>query len=123
MFSFMFKTTTYYILWKKFNKQIILIGLSLVFIGIIHIIYQDLFQLLKVAHKESLVWLFAIKWILIVLILIYNIKKLKQTKLNDEEKAQIFEDQKQELPKQTQDLLNKEKLISTTDILVKKYKK
>lgn len=123
MFGFLFKTTTYYVLWKKFNQQIILIGLSVFAIAIIHIIYQDLFQLLKVAHKGSLIWLFTIKWMLIVLILIYNIKKLKQIKLNDEEKAQIFEHQEQVLPKQTKDLLNKEKLTSTTDILIKKYKK
>ena len=123
MFSFMFKTTTYYILWKKFNKQIILIGLSLVLIGITHIIYQDLFQLLKVAHKESLIWLFAVKWALILSILFYNVKKLKQTKLDEEEKAQIFETKPEPLPKQTQDLLDKQKLTSTTDILIKNYKK
>lgn len=123
MFNFMFKTTTYYILWKKFNKQIILIGLSLVLIGIIHIIYQDLFQLLKVAHKESLIWLFAVKWALILSILFYNFKKLKQTKLDEEEKAKIFETKSEPLPKQTQDLLDKQKLTSTTDILIKKYKK
>ena len=119
----MFKTTTYYILWKKFNKQIILIGLSLVLIGITHIIYQDLFQLLKVAHKESLIWLFAVKWALILSILFYNVKKLKQTKLDEEEKAQIFETKPEPPPKHTHELLDQQKLTSTTDILIKKYKK
>jgi len=122
MFGFLFKTTTYYILWKKFHKQIILIGLSVVAIGFLHIIYEDLFQLLKVAHKESLIWLFMFKWVLIALIVFYNIVKLKNTLLSKHEKEEILEPLHKEVPEQTKHLLDKKKLTSTTDILIRKYK-
>ncbi len=123
MFGFLLKTTTYYVLWKKFNKQIILLILSLLAILLINAIYEDLFTLLKVSHKESLIGLFIIKWFFILLIALYNIYKLKNVKLTAEERAVILETNEPELPKQIQELLKKKKLTSTTDLILKKYKK
>lgn len=123
MFGFIFRSTTYYILWKKFSKQIILIILSLFFILLVDKIYDDLFALLKVSNKESLLGLFLVKWSVICIVLIYNIYKLKKVQLSREEKEQILSSREPEYSQEMQKLLTKKKLTSTTDILIKKYKK
>jgi len=125
MFSFLFKSATYFILWKKFQKQIILIVLSLIVIVIIISIYDDLFTVLKVSNKDTLVGLLLMKWCLISLIVGFNIHKLKQVKLEESEKKEIFEDAKNDekiYPTKSQKILNKkEKLTTTTDVILKKY--
>ncbi len=123
MFGFLLRTTTYYIVWKKFNKQIILIILSILAILLINAIYKDLFTLLKVTHKESLVGLFFVKWFFILMIAMYNIYKLKNVKLSEDERAAILETKEPELPNEMQELLKKKRLTSTTDLILKKYKK
>lgn len=125
MFSFLFRSVTYFILWKKFQKQIILIVLSLIAIVIITSIYDDLFTVLKVSNKDSLVGLLLMKWFLISLIVGFNIYKLKQVKLEESEKKEIFEDTKRDkiiYPVKSQKILNKkEQLTTTTDVILKKY--
>ncbi|DAB34034.1 MAG TPA: hypothetical protein CFH82_07415 [Sulfurospirillum sp. UBA12182] len=123
MFGFLFRSTTYYLLWKKFSKQIILIGLSLLFLILVEKIYDDFFDLMKVSNKESLVGLFIAKWIIVLIVLIYNIVKLKQVKLSEEEKIKILETSDPEYSQEVKELLEKKQLTSTTDILIKKYKK
>lgn len=123
MFGFIFRSTTYYILWKKFSKQIILIALSIFFIVLIEKIYDDLFVLLKVSNKESLIGLFLFKWTVILIVLVYNIYKLKKVQLSKEEKDEILYLSEAEYPQEVKELLEKKKLTSTTDILIKKYKK
>lgn len=123
MFGFLFRSTTYYILWKKFNKQIVLIVLSVVFIALLQAVYADLFDLLKVSHKESLIGLFLGKWILIIAIVLYNIHKLKQIKLDDADKEEVIKAKEPEPPKEIQELLAKKRLKSTTDRIIEKYKK
>jgi large-conductance mechanosensitive channel len=123
MFGFLFRTTTYYLLWKKFSKQIILIGLSILFLLLVEKIYDDLFELLKVSSKESLIGLFISKWLVFLLVITYNIYRLKKTQLTKEEKEEIFDSKEPEYSKEIQELLEKKKLTSTTDILIKKYKK
>lgn len=123
MFGFIFRSTTYYVLWKKFSKQIILVVLSLFFILLVDKIYDDLFALLKVSNKESLLGLFLVKWSVICIVLIYNIYKLKKVQLSKEEKEQILSSHEPEYSQEMQKLLTKKKLTSTTDILIKKYKK
>lgn len=125
MFSFLFRSATYFILWKKFQKQIILIILSLLVIVIITSIYDDLFTVLKVSNKDSLVGLLLLKWFLISSIVGFNIYTLKQVKLEESEKKEIFEDSKNDkkiYPKKSQKILDKkEKLTTTTDVILKKY--
>ena len=125
MFSFLFRSATYYIIWKKFQKQIILVTLSLIAIIVIIGVYNDLFNVLKISNKDSLIGLLLFKWFLISLIVGFNIYKLKQVKLDENEKHKIFDDEEQPkkiYPKKSQDVLNKkEKLISTTDVILKKY--
>ena len=125
MFSFLFRGATYYILWQKFQKQIILIILSIIAISVIMGIYDDLFKVLKVSNKDSLVGLLLFKWFIISCIVGFNIYKLKQIKLEDKEKVEIFEkpqvEENQDIPQQSKEILKKKKLLSTTDVILNKY--
>jgi cbb3-type cytochrome oxidase subunit 3 len=124
MFSFLLKSATYLILWRKFQKQIILVVLSLIVISIISSVYEDLYKVLKVSNKDALIGLLLFKWFLISSIIIYNIYKLKQVHIEDSEKKAIFEndDKVQKVyPKKSQDVLKKDTLQTTTDLILKKY--
>ncbi|WP_162984590.1 hypothetical protein [Poseidonibacter antarcticus] len=48
MLNLLFRTSAYYVIWKKFKKQIILISFSVVLIVLIGIIYEDFFDVLNV---------------------------------------------------------------------------
>lgn len=122
MFTFLFKTTTYFILLKKFRHQIILVILSLIAIALINGIYEDIYKVAKVSQKESLFVLLLIKWFLVLCIVGYNLYRLKQIKLSDEEKNEILAYEPKVYPPTTQKLLDKETLLSTTDLIIKKYK-
>jgi len=125
MFGFLLKSTTYYILWQKFQKQIILIVLSLIAISVISFVYDDLYTVLKVSNKDSLLGLLLLKWFLISLIIGFNIYRLKQVKLDENEKKEIFNEKQTSqkiYPKKSQSVLNKkEKLNTTTDVILKRY--
>lgn len=123
MFGFLFRSATYYIIWKKFRKHIVLVLLSLISITIISFIYDDLYKILKVSNKDALVELLLFKWLLISLIVGFNIYKLKQVKLEETEKKEIFSNETEEkpLPEQSKRVLRKEKLLSTTDVVLNKY--
>ncbi len=122
MFTFLFKTTTYFILLKKFRHQIILVILSLIAIALINGIYEDIYKVAKVSQKESLFVLLLIKWFLVLCIVGYNLYRLKQIKLSDEEKKEILSSEPKVYPPTIQKLLEKETLLSTTDLIIKKYK-
>ncbi len=122
MFTFLFKTTTYFILLKKFRHQIILVILSLIAIALINGIYEDIYKVAKVSQKESLFVLLLIKWFLVLCIVGYNLYRLKQIKLSDEEKKEILTSEPKSYPPTIQKLLDKETLLSTTDLIIKKYK-
>lgn len=124
MFGFLLRGATYYILWQKFQKQIILITISLIAIFAIAGIYDDLFKVLKVSHKETLLVLFLVKWFLIALIIGFNIYKLKEVKVEDTKEVitAVQNNEKKIYPKKSTNILRKkEKLQSTTDIILKKY--
>jgi len=122
LFGFLFRSATYYIIWKKFQKQIILVVLSLLAISIISFAYEDLYKVLKVGNKDALVGLLLVKWFLISLIIGFNIYKVK---LDENEKHKIFDEEeepKKIYPKKSQEVLKKkEKLTTTTDVILKKY--
>lgn len=125
MFNFIFKSATYYILWQKFSKQIILISLSVVLICLILGIYDDLYKVLKVSNKDSLLGLLLTKWLIITLIIGFNIYRLKQIKVEDKNEVidAIKHDEEKIYPKKTTDVLRKKDLLSTTDVILKKYTK
>lgn len=118
MFNFLFKSATYYLIWKKFKQQIILVVLSALLISIISSIYIDLYNVLKIDAKESLIYLFLIKWFLISLIIALNIYKIYKVNVNKEEiePEDIILIEESELEK------NLKKYRSTTDVVLDKYK-
>ena len=123
MFGFLFKTTTYYVLFKKFRHQIGLVIISMIGIGLINGIYEDIYKVAKVSNKENLFALLLIKWFLVLCIVGYNLYKLKQISLSDEEKKEILAAAPKSYSPTIQKILEKETLASTTDIILEKYKK
>jgi len=123
MFGFLFKTTTYYVLFKKFRHQIGLVIISMIGIGLINGIYEDIYKVAKVSNKENLFTLLLIKWFLVLCIVGYNLYKLKQITLSDEEKKEILATEPKSYSPTIQKILEKETLASTTDIILEKYKK
>lgn len=125
MFGFLFRSTTYFIIWKKFKKQIILVVLSLILIFVISFIYNDLYKVLKINNKDLLFGLLLLKWFLISTIIGFNIYKFKKVKFDYEDKHKIFDDEnnsKKGYPKKSNDILNKKNsLRTTTDLILKKY--
>ena len=124
MLGFLFKSTTYFILWKKFQKQIITIVISIILVLLISSVYDDLHEILKVSDKDSLIWLLLFKWFIVLFIIGFNIYKLKRIKLDDKEKQEFYhidEEFQKDYPKKSQKVLRKKKLITTTDLIMKKY--
>jgi len=99
--------------------------LSLIAISVISFVYDDLYTVLKVSNKDSLLGLLLLKWFLISLIIGFNIYRLKQVKLDENEKKEIFNEKQTSqkiYPKKSQSVLNKkEKLNTTTDVILKRY--
>lgn len=125
MFSFLFRSATYFIIWKKFKKQIILIILSLISIFVISFVYNDLYKVLKISNKDLLFGLLLLKWFLIFTIIGFNIYKFKKVKFDYEDNHKIFDDEnksKKVYPKKSNEILNKkDSLRTTTDLILKKY--
>lgn len=122
MFAFLFKSTTYYLVVKKFRHQLMLLGLSLLAIMLIQGVYEDLYKVFKVTDKENLFSLLMLKWVLILSIMGVNIYKLKHVHLSAEEKKELFEDKEKEpYTPDVQTLIEKETLLSTTELILKKY--
>jgi uncharacterized membrane protein len=125
MLGYLFRSATYYIIWQKFQKQIILVVISAVMISIIFGIYEDLFKVLRMNHKDSLLLFFLVKWMSVGIIIAYNIHKLKQVKEEDTKSVQeaIINNEKRLYPEKSQRVLRKkEKLISTTDLILERYR-
>ena len=80
--NFLFKTTTYLLVWKKFKKEIIGLIVSIGLIAFIEAIYNDLFVLLKIQEQKTVIMLLFVKWFLILLIVVYNIFNFKKIKKN-----------------------------------------
>jgi large-conductance mechanosensitive channel len=128
MLGFIFKSGTYYLFWQKFKKQIITLLVSAGLVLIIMGVYNDLFSVLKISNKESILYLLLLKWFLIVLIVGFNIFMLKRLSTKEFKKAIKIEEAKeakQLKPPLTQEekLLQKEKLLTTTDLILAKYAK
>lgn len=125
MFSFLFKSATYYLIWKKFQKQILLVTISTVLIALLSSIYDDLFDVFKINSRENLIHLLYAKWILISLIIGFNIYRLKQVRVDTSDKEELLEQiekPKKIYPQKSQNVLDKnEKLTTTTDLILKKY--
>ena len=111
--------------WQKFQKQIVMIILSIILISITLGVYDDLFKVLKVSNKDSLVLLLLAKWLIISSIIGFNIYKLKQIKIDTKDEDELFNHKEESIQKnhpiKTQNVLKKKTLKTTTDIILDKY--
>ena len=121
MLKLLFKTTAYYVIWQKFKKQILTILISILLIGLITIIYEDIFELMKINHKESVGVLLFFKWFLILVIIVFNVYILRKTKIDILEPMpnnNLYHSNKEE-----KIIKKKGELFTTSDLILKKYKK
>jgi len=118
--NFLFKTTTYLLVWKKFKKEIIGLIVSIGLIAFIDGVYNDLFVLLKIQEQKTVIMLLFVKWFLILLIVVYNIFNFKKIKKINQ--INIQQNTKQ-IPLNHQNVLSKEKLKTKTDLILQKYLK
>jgi len=118
--NFLFKTTTYLLVWKKFKKEIIGLIVSIGLIAFIDGVYNDLFVLLKIQEQKTVIMLLFVKWFLILLIVVYNIFNFKKIKKINQ--TNIQQNTKQ-IPLNHQNVLSKEKLKTKTDLILQKYLK
>jgi len=118
MFGFMFKTGTYYVLWQKIKKQFLMLLISLVVIVIIFNIYDDLVKIIDVKSSGSLLFLLLLKWLLILGVIELNVYKFKRITI---EKTTKKSNKKPLTPTQ-EHIKTKETLLSTTDVMLEKYR-
>lgn len=100
--------------------------ISVVLVMIILGVYNDLYSVLKITNKDSILLLLLLKWSLILLIIGMNIYSFKKLKIKDVkesiEKEQEYTSKKAEPLTPTQEFVkNKEILFTTTDLILEKY--
>ena len=122
MFNFIFKTATYLLIWKKFKTQIVSIFVSILLVWLIFGIYDDLIKIFELEDTISLLYLLAGKWLLIFIIVFYNIGIFKLLK-KDIEENDMFVKEEIVLPIKSQEVLEKKDILTTTDLILKKYSK
>jgi hypothetical protein len=118
MFSYLFKTGTYYILWQKFRSQIVTLGVSVAIIMLTFSVYDDVHDLLKIIDKNSLWVLVLVKYSILVLIILWNINSFKTVKI----KKSLKKENKVELEPIEEEIKNKKTLLSKTDLILNKYR-
>lgn len=121
MMNFLFKTGTYLFIWKKFKTQIISLLASIVLIWLIFGIYDDLIKIFELEDTSTLLYLLLGKWLIIGFIILYNILVFKSIKTASEE--EILKNEEIILPQKSQEILDKKDILSTTDLVLKKYLK
>ncbi len=120
MFNIIFKTATYLLIWKKFKTQIISILVSILHVWLIFGIYDDLVKIFELTNANSLLYLLVGKWFFILIIVFYNIRIFKSLK-QDIEVNDMFVEEKIVLPIKSQEVLEKKDILTTTDLILKKY--
>ena len=120
MMNFLFKTGTYLFIWKKFKTQIISIIASIFLIWLIFGIYDDLIRIFVLENTSTLLYLLLGKWTIISFIILYNILLIKSIK--SPSKDEIIENEEIILPKKSQEILDKKDILTTTDLILKKYR-
>ena len=120
MMNFLFKTGTYLFIWKKFKTQIISIIASIFLIWLIFGIYDDLIRIFVLENTSTLLYLLLGKWTIISFIILYNILFIKSIK--SPSKDEIIENEEIILPKKSQEILDKKDILTTTDLILKKYR-
>ena len=120
MMNFLFKTGTYLFIWKKFKTQIISVIASIILIWLIFGIYDDLIKIFELKDTSTLLYLLLGKWVIVSFIILYNILLIKSIK--SPSKDEIIENEEIILPKKSQEILDKKDILTTTDLILKKYR-
>ena len=120
MIKLLLKTGTYLFIWKKFKTQIISILVSIVITWLIFGIYDDLIKIFELEDTSILLYLLLGKWLLVSFIILYNILLIKSIKTPS--KYKIIRNEEIILPKKSQEILAKKDILTTTDLILKKYK-
>ncbi len=120
MIKFLFKTGVYLFYWKKFKSQIISIIASIIIIWLIFGIYEDLIRIFEIKEVSTLLYLLFAKWVIIGFIVLYSILLIKSIKKSDTD--EIFRNEETILPKKSQEILDKKDILTTTDLILKKYR-
>lgn len=120
MMNFLFKTGTYLFIWKKFKTQIISLLASIVLIWLIFGIYDDLIKIFELEDTSTLLYLLLGKWLIVSFIILYNILLIKSIKTASKDK--IIEKEEIILPIKSQEILDKKDILTTTDLILKKYR-
>ena len=120
MMNFLFKTGTYLFIWKKFKTQIISIITSVFLVWLIFRIYDDLIKIFELEDTSTLLYLLLAKWVIVGFIILYNILLIKSIKTPS--KNEIIENVEIILPKKSQEILDKKDILTTTDLILKKYR-
>ena len=120
MMNFLFKTGTYLFIWKKFKTQIISLLASIVLIWLIFGIYDDLIKIFELEDTSTLLYLLLGKWLIVSFIILYNILLIKSIK--SPSKDEFCENEEIILPKKSQEILDKKDILTTTDLILKKYR-
>ena len=121
MFKFILKSGTYLYMFRKYKQEIVSMIISLLLIWLIFGIYDDLIKIFHLVDTSSLLYFLFGKWFLIVMIIVYNIVLFKSIR-NSIDKDEILEEEIV-LPKKSQDILAKKNILTTTDLILKKYSK
>ena len=108
------KISSYYFLFKKFKKQIFLLLFSILLIGIIVNIFNDVISALD---KNQIFIAIAIKWSLIIFIIFINFIIFKPKPNVDEEITKI------DPTPYSEEILKKDKLLTKKDKILNKYLK
>ena len=122
MMNFLFKTGTYLLIWKKFKTQIISILVSILLIWLVFGIYDDLVKIFELSDTSSLLYLLLGKWFFIFVIVFYNTRMFKSLKKDIEENDMLVVE-KVVLPIKSQEVLEKKDILTTTNLILKKYLK
>ena len=123
MFSLLFKTGTYYVLWNKLKGQFFYLLISLVLIVLTLSIYEDVYKLLKVANKDSLWVLMIVKYSILILIVTINFYHFKNIKVSPLKKENLKDKETITIPLEPIEemILNKKVLKTKSDFILEKY--
>jgi len=125
-------------IWNKFKSQFISLIVSIILIAVIFSVYDDLHKVLKISDKDSVVGLLLLKWFLLALIFGYNWYSFSKLKSNAKKQSRTSDNtttsyngvkvtKQYNSPTEStesihhQNILNKKKLKTKTDVILKKY--
>lgn len=118
MFNFLIKGGAFLFLWKKYKAKIISIIASILIIWLLFSIYDDLIKTFQIVDTTTLLFLLLGKWTIVILTIFINIKLLQSI-----EELDVINEEKVVLTKKSQDVLEKKDILTTTDLILKKYTK